>query len=53
MRRGGAKRRQHAQRAYPRRFVGDQYQKITEEYGKSQVIHFSYGADGCVNEIEF
>ena len=31
----------------------EEYQKITEEYGKSQVIHFSYGADGCVNEIEF
>ena len=31
----------------------EEYQKIVEEYGESQVIHFSYGADGCVNEIEF
>lgn len=31
----------------------EEYEKLTEEYGESQVIHFSYGADGCVNEIEF
>lgn len=29
----------------------EEYEKITEEYKESQVIHFSYGADGCVNEI--
>lgn len=29
----------------------EEYQKMTEEYGESQVIHFSYGSDGCVNEI--
>lgn len=28
-----------------------EYQKMSEEYGKSQVIHFSYGADGCINQI--
>ena len=28
-----------------------EYQKMAEEYGGSQAVHFSYGADGCVNEI--
>lgn len=31
----------------------EEYQKLVEEYGESQVIHFSYGADGCINEIEY
>ena len=29
----------------------EEYEKMLEEYGGSQVIHFSYGADGCINEI--
>ncbi|MDE7283777.1 MAG: hypothetical protein K2N85_09370, partial [Lachnospiraceae bacterium] len=29
----------------------EEYEKMLEEYGESQVIHFSYGADGCINEI--
>ena len=29
----------------------EEYEKMAEEYGGSQVIHFSYGADGCINEI--
>ena len=31
----------------------EEFQKLAEEYGESQVIHFSYGADGCINEIEY
>ena len=29
----------------------EEYEKMLEEYGGSQAIHFSYGADGCINEI--
>ncbi len=29
----------------------EEYEKMLEEYDGSQVIHFSYGADGCINEI--
>ena len=29
----------------------EEYEKMVEEYSRSQVIHFSYGADGCINEI--
>lgn len=27
-----------------------EYQKMLEEYGSAQIIHFSYGADGSMNE---
>lgn len=27
-----------------------EFQKMLEEYGNAQIIHFSYGADGCINE---
>ncbi len=27
-----------------------EYQAMVEEYGRSQIVHFSYGADGSVNE---
>ncbi|MCI9132788.1 MAG: hypothetical protein HFI31_01175 [Lachnospiraceae bacterium] len=29
----------------------EEYEKMLEEYDGSQVIHFSYGADGYINEI--
>lgn len=29
----------------------DEYQELLEQYSAAQIIHFSYGADGCVNEI--
>lgn len=29
----------------------EEYEELAEEYRESQIIHFSYGADGCVNEI--
>lgn len=28
-----------------------EYQELLNEYSESQIIHFSYGASGCVNEI--
>lgn len=28
-----------------------EYQEMLEQYAAAQIIHFSYGADGCVNEI--
>ncbi len=28
-----------------------EYQELQNEYSESQIIHFSYGASGCVNEI--
>lgn len=29
----------------------EEYQELAEEYGASQIIHFSYGASGCMNEL--
>lgn len=29
----------------------EEYQALLEECGESQIIHFSYGSDGCLNEI--
>lgn len=29
-----------------------EYQTLAEEYAKSQTVHFSYGADGSVNQLE-
>lgn len=29
-----------------------EYQEMVNEYAQSQIVHFSYGANGCVNEIK-
>jgi len=29
----------------------EEYQKLWEEYTSAQIVHFSYGSNGCLNEI--
>lgn len=29
----------------------EEYQKLWEEYASAQIVHFSYGANGCLNEM--
>ncbi len=29
----------------------EEYEELLNEYSESQIIHFSYGASGCLNEI--